>query len=438
MNRIFVLLSLLLIPFIYSQEVEEIDINEERNNQINELIQVIKTNKSIYVNQDNKRLNKFIDRVEERTKLLNDAKRLLANEEKRNKELEDAFESNEKELADLEEKLQIKIGVLGELFGVTRQYAGELVASNQDSVVFYEFPEREKTLKDIAVIQVHNLEQLEDLWLAYFDEIGAGSEIKTFNAKITNPSGESFEGEVTRYGLFNAVHNNNFLKPVSSLNSFQLLPKQPERSIIKSVKKHSQSTDGFSSVAIDPTRGFLLSLYLDKPGWFERIAQGRTIGFIIILIGLVGLIFSAYKIYLLNNHSNNIIENSSIDSNMTNLLKDANSRESKENLIDEYIINYSKDIEWGNNWVKFFAAVAPLLGLLGTVIGMIETFQAITLFGTGDPKQMAGGISQALITTMLGLIVAAPLLGFYTYLSEKASSLIQILEEKASYVLSKD
>jgi biopolymer transport protein ExbB len=329
MNRIFVLLSLLLIPFIYSQEVEEIDINEERNNQINELIQVIKTNKSIYVNQDNKRLNKFIDRVEERTKLLNDAKRLLANEEKRNKELEDAFESNEKELADLEEKLQIKIGVLGELFGVTRQYAGELVASNQDSVVFYEFPEREKTLKDIAVIQVHNLEQLEDLWLAYFDEIGAGSEIKTFNAKITNPSGESFEGEVTRYGLFNAVHKNNFLKPVSSLNSFQLLPKQPERSIIKSVKKHSQSTDGFSSVAIDPTRGFLLSLYLDKPGWFERIAQGRTIGFIIILIGLVGLIFSAYKIYLLNNHSNNIIENSSIDSNMSNLLKDANSRESK-------------------------------------------------------------------------------------------------------------
>jgi biopolymer transport protein ExbB len=78
-----------------------------------------------------------------------------------------------------------------------------------------------------------------------------------------------------------------------------------------------------------------------------------------------------------------------------------------------------------------------LLGLLGTVIGMIETFQAITLFGTGDPKQMAGGISQALVTTMLGLIVAAPLLGFYTYISDKASSLIQTVEEKASYLLAK-
>ena len=88
--------------------------------------------------------------------------------------------------------------------------------------------------------------------------------------------------------------------------------------------------------------------------------------------------------------------------------------------------------------IKFVAAVAPLLGLLGTVIGMIETFQAITLFGTGDPKQMAGGISQALVTTMLGLIVAAPLLGFYTYISDRVNTLIQVVEEKGSYLLSKE
>ena len=121
--------------------------------------------------------------------------------------------------------------------------------------------------------------------------------------------------------------------------------------------------------------------------------------------------------------------NSSINTNV--------SRESKENLVDEVIINYTGTIEFGTNWIKFFAAVAPLLGLLGTVIGMIETFQAITLFGTGDPKQMAGGISQALVTTMLGLIVAAPLLGMYTYISEKTSSIVQVLDEKASYLLSK-
>ena len=153
----------------------------------------------------------------------------------------------------------------------------------------------------------------------------------------------------------------------------------------------------------------------------------------------MGLIFSSYKIYLLRNYENAISnKNNSIDSDLKEVIEGASSIGSKENLVDEFIINYSKKIEWGNNWVKFTAAVAPLLGLLGTVIGMIETFQAITLFGTGDPKQMAGGISQALITTMLGLIVAAPLLGFYTYLSEKSSSLIQIIEEKASYILGKE
>ena len=129
---------------------------------------------------------------------------------------------------------------------------------------------------------------------------------------------------------------------------------------------------------------------------------------------------------------------SGVISKMTESVASNSSRESKENIIDEMIINYTGTIEWGSNWIKFFAAVAPLLGLLGTVIGMIETFQAITLFGTGDPKQMAGGISQALVTTMLGLIVAAPLLGMYTYISEKTSSILQIVEEKASYLLSKN
>jgi biopolymer transport protein ExbB len=122
---------------------------------------------------------------------------------------------------------------------------------------------------------------------------------------------------------------------------------------------------------------------------------------------------------------------------MVDRTKNTSSYESKENILDELILNYSASVEKGVSWIKFFAAVAPLLGLLGTVIGMIETFQAITLFGTGDPKQMAGGISQALVTTMLGLIVAAPLLGFYTYISDKVSSLIQVVEEKASFILSK-
>ena len=436
MKKIYTLLFILSLNVI-SQDNEEVPIEELRNNEINALLELVKTNKSIYVNEDNKRLQSFLDKIEERTALLNDAKTKLENEKARNKKLEKQFEDNEKTLTDLEEKLQIKIGVLGELFGVTRQFAGELAASSENSVVFYEFPNRLEALKEISKIKVHNLEELEQLWIAYFDEIVAGGEIKKIDTIITDPDGESFDGQVIRYGLFSASYNNKFVTPASSLNSFKLLAKQPESNITRSLKKHARADD-YKQVAIDPTRGFLLSLYLDKPGWFQRIAQGKLIGFIIILIGLIGTAFSLFKIYKLREYSEEVNDDSSgVISEMTKSLKSGDSRDSKENIIDEIIINYTGTLEWGSNWIKFFAAVAPLLGLLGTVIGMIETFQAITLFGTGDPKQMAGGISQALVTTMLGLIVAAPLLGMYTYISEKTTSILQIIEEKASYLLSK-
>jgi biopolymer transport protein ExbB len=438
------ILNISLLAFLISfnlsaQDVVELTDDEIRNIEINELLELVKTNKSIFLNEDNKRLNSFITKVSDRQALLDDAKTKLANEIDRNINLEASFEKNEKTLAELEEKLEIKVGVLGELFGVTRQYAGELLAASENSVVFYEFPNRPEVLKDIGQEKVHNLDQLENLWISYFDEIVAGSEIKNFEATITSPNGENIVGEVTRYGLFSASYDGKFVKPVSSLDSFQLLAKQPENTFTKTLSKHKRA-DEYTNLAIDPTRGFLLSLYLDKANWFERIAQGKSIGFVIIFIGFIGLAFSIFKIIRLREYSNEVLNNKSdnIPSQMESLIKDGTSRESKENIIDEFIINYSGKIEWGNNWVKFFAAVAPLLGLLGTVIGMIETFQAITLFGTGDPKQMAGGISQALVTTMLGLIVAAPLLGMYTYLSEKTESIVQVLEEKASYILSKD
>jgi biopolymer transport protein ExbB len=434
-----VLLAFLISFNLSAQDVVELTDDEIRNIEINELLELVKTNKSIFLNEDNKRLNSFITKVSDRQALLDDAKTKLANEIDRNINLEASFEQNEKTLAELEEKLEIKVGVLGELFGVTRQYAGELLAASENSVVFYEFPNRPEVLKDIGQEKVHNLDQLENLWISYFDEIVAGSEIKNFEATITAPNGENIVGEVTRYGLFSASYDGKFVKPVSSLNSFQLLAKQPENTFTKTLSKHKRA-DEYTNVSIDPTRGFLLSLYLDKANWFERIAQGKSIGFVIIFIGFIGLAFSIFKIVKLSEYSNEVLNDKTdnIPSKMESLIKDGASRESKENIIDEFIINYSSKIEWGNNWVKFFAAVAPLLGLLGTVIGMIETFQAITLFGTGDPKQMAGGISQALVTTMLGLIVAAPLLGMYTYLSEKTESIVQVLEEKASYILSKD
>ena len=421
-----------------SQEEVPIPIEEQRNNKIKALLNVVKENKSIYVQKDQVRVQNFIDLVDERESMLAKAKRDLANEKIRNENLEKRFEANEKELAELEESLQIKIGVLGELFGVTRQFAGELLASTEKAVTFSEYPERVGVLRDIGETQVHDLNQLQNLWISYLDEIVSSGEVKTVEANIIDRDGESITGEIVRYGHFTTTYKNKFVTPVPELSGFELLQRQPERDVLKNLRKHQRSDD-YRITSIDPTRGFLLSLYLDKPGWIDRIAQGKSIGFIIILIGISGFVFSIYKIYQLREQEKEIIaDNAKVKVDMENSIKDTSSYESKENILDEFIINYTGKLEWGANWVKFFAAVAPLLGLLGTVIGMIETFQAITLFGTGDPKQMAGGISQALVTTMLGLIVAAPLLGLYTYISQKVSNLSQVLEEKASYLLAQE
>ncbi len=432
----FLLLSLITIG--QDEVPEEIPIEEQRNNKIKVLLDVVKENKSIYVQKDRVRVKTFIELVDEREAMLAKAKKDLANEKIRNKNLETKFEANEKRLAELEESLQIKIGVLGELFGVTRQFAGELLASTEKAVTFSEFPQRPEVLRDIGGTQVHNLEQLQNLWISYLDEIVSSGEVKTINANIIDKNGESNVGEIVRYGHFTTSYDNKFVTPIPELNGFELLQRQPERGVLKNLKKHQRSDD-FAITSIDPTRGFLLSLYIDKPGWLDRIAQGKSIGFIIILIGISGFLFSVYKIYTLREQERVIVsDNASVILEMEDIVKDVTNYESKENTLDEFIINYTGKLEWGANWVKFFAAVAPLLGLLGTVIGMIETFQAITLFGTGDPKQMAGGISQALVTTMLGLIVAAPLLGLYTYISQKVSNLSQVLEEKASYLLAKN
>ena len=439
-KKLFLAYSLIAFSNLNAQEPLEIPIEEQRDNKIKALSEIVKINKDIYVSEDRVRLNKFINLVEEREKLLQSAKLQLKNEKARNKKLEDTFKENEIALSKLEEALKIKIGVLGELFGVTRQFAGELKASTESEVTFSEFPNRVAILNKIGSIKVHNKENFEDLWTAYLDQIASGTEIKQINASITMPNGDNKQGDIVRYGLFTATHDGEYLKAEPELESFKLLENQPEGSILRSLRKH-QSNEEYTSVAIDPTRGFLLSLYMDKPSWLERIAQGKSIGFIIILIGIIGVAFSIYKLILLRQYSLDAKDDQSLKSlnhSMIEIISNSNNKDARENALDELIINFSSRVEWGNNWIKFFAAVAPLLGLLGTVIGMIETFQAITLFGTGDPKQMAGGISQALVTTMLGLIVAAPLLGLYTYLSEKSNEIILIIEEKASYLLSKN
>jgi len=418
------------VSFVAQEEVEEVDPNIERVEKIQDLIDRVEKNSQELARADAARVNNFINKVKDRKFLLSKAKKQLSDEEIRNKNLENLFETNELKLSELETELQIKLGVLGELFGVARQMAGELNADSEAAYNFSEFPNRASALQEIGKIKVHNLKNLEDLWILHLNEIASSGEIKEIDAQIINSDGDVQSSKLVRYGPFNMVKDRSFVKPNIANNAFSVLPKQPDRGVIKKFRSHYKS-DGYSVAPIDPTRGFLLSLYLDKPSTFERIAQGKLIGFIIVIIGTLGLLFSAYRFYRLNIYANSIKSESgtNVFGQIDQLSAKSSVLDAFERECDEILLTISGNLNWGINWIKFLAAVAPLLGLLGTVIGMIETFQAITVFGTGDPKQMAGGISQALVTTMLGLIFAAPLLAMYTLLSEKVSDILQEIEE---------
>ena len=438
--RYFLIITMSLVSFnSFSQENNtEIDPNIERSEKIQDLINRIEDNRKQLNSIDNQRLNKFINQVGERKALLAKAKKLLADEESRNTQLEKTFEDNENRLSELETELQLKLGVLGELFGVARQMAGELQGDTESAYNFTEFPDRSEKLKYIGQKKVHNLDDLETLWILHLNEIASSGQIKEIEANIINRKGDLESAKLVRYGPFNIINSNEFLKTDIPNNAFKALAKQPERSITKQFRSHYKSS-GYSVAPIDPTRGFLLSLYLDKPSTLERIAQGKLIGFVIVTIGVLGLIFGAYRYYSLFVYANSLKSKTDDDvfSKISKLSEKHSNIEIFERECDEILLKVNGNLNWGVNWIKFLAAVAPLLGLLGTVIGMIETFQAITVFGTGDPKQMAGGISQALVTTMLGLIFAAPLLAMYTSLSEKVSDILQEIEEYVALTIVK-
>ena len=432
MNKIYLLTFLIITSFfINAQDTqEEVDPNIERVEKIQDLINRVEENREELSKIDAQRIDNFIKKVADRRFLLSKAQKQLSDEEARNQRLEDLFESNELKLAELETELNIKLGVLGELFGVARQMAGELQADSESAYNFSEHPNRTDALNEIGKIKVHNLKNLEDLWVLHLNEINSSGEIKEIKANVINSDGDIEEDSLVRYGPFNMVKNRSFVKTDIANNAYSVLQKQPDRSLRRQFRSHYRS-DGYAVAPVDPTRGFLLSLYLDKPSTFERIAQGKLIGFIIVIIGLSGLIFAAYRYYTLYIYSKTISsnENSDVFNKIQSISDNAKDVDTFERECDEVLLTVNGNLSWGVNWIKFLAAVAPLLGLLGTVIGMIETFQAITVFGTGDPKQMAGGISQALVTTMLGLIFAAPLLAMYTLLSEKVSEILQEIEE---------
>ena len=439
--------KLYLLPFLIfalnAQEQTPVPVVEPVITDLDLLVESVKTTASIRAKEDKARLNKFLSDKNKQQSLLDNMKYKLTLEERRSDRLTKQYEDNDAELSDLEEQLTLKLGSFGELFGIVRQTAGESKGQFMLSLTNIEFPERIDFLGDLAErksLDLPTTEELERLWYEILNELNQSGKVKSYNTDILTKSGELVNQDVLRIGVFNSVSNGDYLNLVAEQNLLEYLAKQPERSIRRSAKK-LQKSDDYREVFIDPTRGSLLTKLIDRDTWLERINAGGFVGYVIIIILILGLAMGAMRFRFLDEESKSITKeletnnflNDSILGKLNSVYSkySGNNPEDLESQLEDILAKATPPLEKNLSVIKLLAAVAPLLGLLGTVIGMIETFQAITLFGTGDPKLMAGGISQALVTTMLGLIAAVPLLFVHNILDSRSRSISQIYEEQA-------
>lgn len=397
--------------------------------------------------ENQERIARFQRERNNQRALLQQAHDELAAEEARSERLKDTFDANEIELTDLQETLRNNQGNLGELFGVVRQMAGDIKSVMDNSLISAQLDDRTALVSRLAQSrELPTLEELEGLWLSFMEEAAESARVVRFDAEVVRPDGSTYETAVVRVGVFNAISGEGFLNFVPETDSLQLLPRQPADRFVSAASELYEAQSGYAAMAVDPSRGQLLSLLIQKPSLWERVQQGREVGYVILFLGGIGLLLAIFRfIYLFGAGSKIRSQRSNPASpdagnalgRILSVYQD-NKDDDVETLelkLDEAILQETPRLESMLGYIKLLAAVAPLLGLLGTVTGMIATFQSITLFGTGNPKLMAGGISQALVTTVLGLVVSIPMVLLHTLLAGMAKSLVEILEEQSAGII---
>lgn len=417
---------------------------------LDELLEQVKRDRVVEQQQNELREQEFLDARDQQAQLLEAAKAELAEQEQRTETLNAAFESNESELAEQEALLTERSGSLGELFGTVRQMANDSRAMLESSVTSVQYPQRVEFLQTLSERkQQPTIDELRELWLVLQQEMTASGKVETFTAPVITASGEVAERDITRIGIFTFFSDGNYLRYLPETQDLVELARQPLPRFQDIARDFAAADAGeWHPVVVDPTRGAIMALLVQTPDLKERIQQGGWIGYIIIALGIIGLLIALMRFILLFRAERGVRQQQKqATPNLKNPLgrilsvydaKHADDVETLQLKLDEAILRETPAIERGLVTLAILAAVAPMLGLLGTVSGMIETFQSITLFGTGDPKLMSGGISEALVTTELGLIVAIPILLIHSALSSKSNRLIQILDEESASIVARN
>jgi len=415
---------------------------------LQDLLEQVKKNRVSETRINEEREAEFQSERADKQALLRKAQSDLQSEQDRGDRLQQQFSDNETTLNEKSSELEQATGTLGEMFGVVRQAASEAYGRVATSIVSAQYPDRDDFLAKMSEESqgLPNIQELEDLWFALQTEMTQGGQVDRFTTEVVDLDGGSSQHEVVRVGTFNLVSDQGYLAYDAENDVVQPLGRQPEGYLASSAEELAEATSGTVPFYADPSQGAILGLLKEKATWEERYHAGGPVGYTITVMLIIGLLIGIYKLVTLSIIGSKIKSqlknpgNPSTGNPLGRVLKVYQSNKSSdvENLelkLDEAILKELPSIESGINIIKIFAAIAPLLGLLGTVIGMIATFQTITLFGTGDPKLMAGSISMALVTTAMGIIAALPLILTHSIVASRSKSIIHILDEQTAGII---
>jgi biopolymer transport protein ExbB len=417
---------------------------------LDDLLRMVEDGRARDESEHRQREAEFRAARDQQQQLLADARQRLRTAEKRSAELEDTYNDNDLLIVDVTEQLDRRLGSLKELFGVLQQVTGDTRGILDNSVTSAQYPDRGDFLVELdrklaSDSALPSIEEIERLWFLLQQEMTETGKVVKFPATVIARDGREIQEDVVRVGGFNLVARGRYLQYTPETGNLSELGRQPQRRFTKTTASLLDAQDGSVVFGVDPTRGQILATYLDRPALNERIGQGGLVGYVIIGLGVVGLLLALERLLRLGLTSRKVSaqlksDTASKDNPLGRVLLVAEDYsggdvETLELKLGEAVFKEMPQLTRTLLFIKTISVVAPLLGLLGTVTGMIVTFQAITLFGTGDPKLMAGGISQALVTTVLGLTVAIPIVLLHTLVSGRSKRILHILQEQSAGIV---
>lgn len=387
-------------------------------------------------------------------KMLADAEAKVAALEAEVKVKADAYAAKELEIKNQNSALNDKARQLGlsEVFGLARQVAGDGSTILQQSLINAQYAEsgRVSFLRQFAATTgVATIADLERLWFELQQEIIASGQVATYTGEVVQPSGDVTDAKITRVGPFTAIADGKYLSYIPALAKLNVLPRQLPDDFLETGRRLQSSSSGYVQSVVDPTRGVLTGLYVERPTWIQRIENGEHVNYVIIVVGVAGVISFIFQLFYL------IFARMAVSAQMRNLQKptrnnalgrvllafkgDSKTIEEEADIaelrISEAVMKEVPRLERFQSFLRLAVAAGPLLGLVGTVVGMIMTFQSITESGSSDPKLMAEGIGAAMIATVLGLGIAVPLLFANALLNSLSRSIVQILDEQSTGLL---